>query len=98
MEYLSKVAHVQIHDPVFEGYYEVKATRDLLVHSDRQINALYIEKAGRRRRGEIGESVEVDSDYFDSSLAVMKQISGIVKRDIEKAFRPSMNKERSYDS
>ena len=95
MEYLSKVAQVDIEDSTFARYYELKATRDLLVHGNRKINSIYVEKAGTQKRGKVGDSIMVDSDYFDSSLAIMKQLSGAVKRDIEKAYRPNPTKKPS---
>jgi hypothetical protein len=95
MEYLSKVAQVEVKDSAFAKYYELKATRDLLVHGNRKINSIYLEKAGTEGRGQVGDSIMVDSDYFDSSLAIMKQLSGAIKRDIEKAYRPNPKRKQS---
>jgi hypothetical protein len=87
MGYFSKVAGADFGDPAILAYYEIKATRDLFVHSDRRANEIYLEKAGENARAKLGKPISVDSDYFDTSLATLKRISGIVKRDAEKSFR-----------
>jgi hypothetical protein len=86
LDYVSKVAGVQVGDVAFADYLELKATRDLLVHNARQVNEIYLEKAGAKARGQLGDAIPVDSAYFDAALATMKRLSGIVKRDVEKAF------------
>lgn len=86
VEYFSKVVGTDVDDPAFLDYYELKATRDLLVHNSRVINAIYIEKAGSKARGKVGQKIGVDSPYFDGALATLKRLSGIIKRDAEKAF------------
>ena len=85
-DYFSKVVGTDLEDDAYLDYYELKATRDLLVHTDRVANPIYLEKAGARARVALGQTVTVDSDYFDASLAIMKRISGVVKRDAAKAF------------
>jgi hypothetical protein len=85
-DYFSKAVGTDIADDAYLDYYELKATRDLLVHTDRVANPIYIEKAGARARFALGHTVTVDSDYFDAGLATMKRISGIIKRDAAKAF------------
>lgn len=86
LDYVSKVVGTSLDDPTFLEYYEMKATRDLLVHTDRTANSIYVAKAGEMARGNVGDVISVDSDYFDTSLATLKRIAGIVKRDVVKAF------------
>lgn len=85
-EYFNAVTGVGVNEDVFEDYIEIKATRDLLVHNTGHINSIYLHKAGSKARGESGDKVVIDSEYFDHCLAVMKRVSGIVQRNIEKKF------------
>ena len=86
LEYLSKIAETKVTDPAFDDYIELKATRDLLVHNSRVVNSTYLNKAGQKARGAEGDRIAVDSGYFDRSLATLKRISGIIKRDVEITF------------
>lgn len=86
LEYFSRVVGTNLDDPAVLDYYEIKATRDILVHTDRVANAIYVEKAGTGARAQAGQLVTVDSDYFDRALATLKRLSGIVKRDAVKSF------------
>jgi hypothetical protein len=83
MAYLSKLVDVK-DDPSFLDYYELAATRDLVVHNGCVINHLYLEKAGPKARGASGERVIVDKAYLYGALAKMKKVSGAIKRDVER--------------
>jgi hypothetical protein len=85
MAYVSKVLSVK-NDPSFANYFEIAATRDLVVHNNGIVNALYLEKAGDKARGALGEKIAVDEDYFSSALAKLKKVSGAIKRDVEKKY------------
>lgn len=85
MAYVSKLLSVK-NDPSFADYYEIAATRDLVVHNSGIVNALYLEKAGDRARGALGEKIAVDEKYFASTLAKLKKVSGAIKRDVEKKY------------
>jgi hypothetical protein len=85
MAYLSKLLSVK-DDPSFSDYYEVAATRDLVVHNNGKVNTLYLEKAGDKARGALGEKLAVDKEYFSSVLAKLKKVSGAIKRDVEKKY------------
>jgi hypothetical protein len=85
MAYLAKLLSVKT-DPSFADYYEVCATRDLVVHNNGIANALYIEKAGAKARGALGQKIAVDKDYYYDALAKLKKVSGAIKRDIEKKY------------
>ena len=48
---------------------EVKETRNLLLHNDLEVNSLYLEKAGPKRRAErVGRTLKVDEAYLASAL------------------------------
>lgn len=85
MGYLVNIVGVK-NDASFRDFYEVAATRDLLVHNSSIVNSLYLEKAGSKARGLEGESVVVDQDYLYGSLGILKRVSGAIKRDVEEKF------------
>lgn len=53
---------------------ENKATRDLLLHNSGIINSMYLAKSGNLARGTEGETIPLNSNYFDNSLRCMKKI------------------------
>jgi hypothetical protein len=85
MTYLSAVVSVKV-DPSFLDYYEIAATRDLIVHNSSVVNQLYLDKAREKARGKIGETLVVDKAYYYDALAKMKKVSGAIKRDVEKKY------------
>lgn len=85
VSYICKVVGID-HDPCFDDYYEILATRDLVVHNSSVVNKLYLDKAQMKARGEIGNVLKIDRLYFEHSLAQLKRVSGVVKRDVEKTF------------
>ncbi|MFH1636232.1 MAG: hypothetical protein ABIG63_19765, partial [Chloroflexota bacterium] len=86
LEYLNNVAGIKTSDPAFLNYLEIKAARDVIVHNAGIINDVYIQKAGDKSRGNIGDRLVIDSDYFDHCVATLKRVSGIIQRDVEKNF------------
>ena len=84
-DHVAKLLSVK-SDPSFADYYEITATRDLVVHNNCVVNALYLEKAGAKARGALGEKLSVDEAYYYDSLAKLKKVSGAIKRDIEKKY------------
>jgi hypothetical protein len=85
LTYMSKLIGVK-DDASFLDYYEIAATRDLVVHNSRVVNALYLDKAGDKARGDLGDLVPVDQAYYYDALAKMKRVSGAIKRDVEKKY------------
>jgi hypothetical protein len=88
MEYLVKLLSLKEH-ATFLDYYEIAATRDLVVHNNCIANALYLEKAGVKARATLGHRVPVDKAYYYDALAKLKKVSGAIKRDVEKKFGAS---------
>lgn len=86
LQFLAKVADINVKDKAFEHFLEIKATRDILIHSSGIVNSIYIQKAGSMARAQLGETIPIDQKYFDHCVATIKRISGIVRRDVEKAF------------
>jgi hypothetical protein len=83
--YIVKLVDVK-NDPSFLDYYEIAATRDLVVHNSCIVNGLYLDKAGDRARGQLGEKVAVNRTYFYETLAKLKKVSGAIKRDVEQKY------------
>ena len=79
-------------DSTFLSYYEIAATRDLVVHNSRIVNQLYLDKTGALARGALGEQLSVDQDYYYDALAKLKKVSGAIKRDVSKKFGAAKGK------
>ncbi len=90
LRYASELCGIDISDVVFQDYIEIKATRDLLVHNDSEINSVYIEKVGTKARGKLGDPINVDVDYFAHCVGVFTRISGIIERDTGRKFPPKV--------
>ena len=86
LEYLGKLLGIDITDPAFLDYIEVKATRDLVIHNRGIVNQTYLSKVGDKKRGETGQSITIDVGYFDHCVATLKRLSGIFQRDITENF------------
>lgn len=86
LEYLGNIASIDTSDPAFLDYIEIKAARDLIVHNSCVVNNIYLAKVGKKKRGKVGEKLDIDADYFNHCIATLKRIAGIVKRDVEKNF------------
>jgi hypothetical protein len=83
--YFNAISELEIADSLFEQFFEIKATRDLIVHNSLLVNDLYTKKSGALARGGPGERLKVKKDYFEASLSAMKKLSGTIeKRSREK--------------
>lgn len=80
-DYFSKVCGFDLGQHL-QSYIEMKATRDLLVHNDGIINAIYLDKAGTLARGKDGESVPINSEYFENSVRNIKNMSSNIYRGL----------------
>ncbi|KGU40736.1 hypothetical protein [Xanthomonas citri] len=82
MAYISGMIGTK-EDPCFTDFFEISATRDLVVHNSRVANEIYLTKSRDKARATIGDQVAVDDRYFAHCIAAMKRVSGALKRDIE---------------
>lgn len=73
-EYFRKALSIDISDEEWNKWYEIKATRDIIVHNLGIINETYIEKTGTFARGNIGDTIILDTSYFLSTIKFMKKI------------------------
>lgn len=78
--YFNAVSELGIPETVFEPFFEIKASRDLVVHNSLLVNDLYTRKAGALSRGAIGDRLKIKKDYFDASLSAMKTLSGAIEK------------------
>jgi hypothetical protein len=78
--YFNAVSELGISSEQFAQFFEIKATRDLIVHNSLLVNDLYVKKAGDLRRGEVGHKLKVQKTYFEGALSAMKTLSGLIER------------------
>lgn len=88
-EYFERILGIKLEDELWNDWFEFKATRDIIVHNSGIINNLYVEKSGQRSRGNIGDKIVVDSQYFSDSLATMKRIIGKCDVSARKSLKPN---------
>lgn len=78
--YFNAISELQITESSFEKFFEIKASRDLIVHNSLEVNDLYKRKAGLLSRGDIGDRLKIKKDHFEESLSGMKTLSGTIER------------------
>lgn len=89
-DYLDKTAKVlaiELDVGIVSDFIEIKASRDIIIHNSGRINKLYVEKAGEQRRGEAGDELEIDRDYFKHVLTTLKMLSGSIQSKIEDVYK-----------
>ena len=79
--YFNAVTELGVPEKTLQPFFEIKASRDLVVHNSLLVNELYKKKAGELSRGEIGDQLKIKKDYFDKSLSDMKTISSVIERN-----------------
>lgn len=87
LNFFKEVTGCPIDSEEFEDYIEIKATRDLIIHNDSRVNQVYLDKSGNKSRASITELIPIDNEYFNFTIATMKRVSGIIKRELEKKFK-----------
>jgi hypothetical protein len=86
LRYFNAVTGIDVAAPEFIEFIEIKATRDLLVHNSGIVNDVYLEKAATGARGKKDKMIPIDRGYYDSSIAVMKKLAGIINHGAWGAF------------
>ncbi len=77
--YFNGISELEIPEKSFEDFFEIKATRDLIIHNSLMVNNLYLKKAGSLARGELGDRLKVKKQYFEACLSEMKKLSGTIE-------------------
>jgi hypothetical protein len=88
-DYLAKAAKVlsiKIDKDIMDSYIEIKASRDIIIHSLGRINKIYLDKAGKKARGKAGDELPIDADYFEEVIMIAKSLSGAIQRETEKKY------------
>ena len=97
LAYFNEVCGVKFKETTWNAYVEIKATRDLLVHSDGRVNNIYIEKTGQRARFGLSEKIIVDANYFDSAASCMKALMSEIYTGLRGKFTNSAELKRIID-
>jgi len=95
--YFTSVTGTQIDPAVWGSYAEIKATRDLYVHSDGTVNDIYIEKTGAHARYAKGHKAVVDAAYFDAAASCLKSLMSAVYIGLRAGFCSSSELKRVFD-
>lgn len=87
LEKTAKVLSIEIDEGIIKDFIEIKASRDIVIHNSGVINRLYVEKAGERGRGNVGEELVIDEAYFRHVVVTLKRLSGSVQSKTEAVYQ-----------
>ncbi len=69
-------------DAQVEQFAEIKASRDLLIHNSGIVNAIYLEKAGKRARRRLNERIDISPEYFQTSWSLARALVDTISSDV----------------
>jgi len=98
--YLKGITHVDTTDTAFNDFFEIKATRDLIIHNLGVINETYLTKvreADKTPRGPIGDRIPIDDLYFSHCIATLKQLSSALDKGISANFTKTGQSKKKSD-
>ena len=72
--YIQNVTGVTINEEALQRYYEIKATRNLIVHRRGIIDQIYINAAGKYHRGKLEEKIKVDYNYLSDTTEILNEL------------------------
>lgn len=85
--YLKNALGIELIKDLMEDYIEIKATRDLLTHSQGYLNEIYVQKSGSKARvTDLQQRIPLPSDYFKLSIGIMKRLVGDIYREASREF------------
>jgi hypothetical protein len=87
LEKAAKVLSIELDDEIVRDFLEVKASRDIVIHNSGMINKLYVEKAGDRGRGSVGDELIIDRSYFRHVIVTLKKLSGSIQSKTEAVYK-----------
>lgn len=87
LQYFKNVTGINISKKEFHNYVEIKATRDLLIHNSGIINHIYLSKVGKSKRGAEGETIVIGSDYYDHTVATLKELARIIGSEVNEIYK-----------
>ncbi len=82
-----KVLAIELDTDLVRSFIEIKASRDIIIHNNGVINKVYVEKAGEKRRGEVGDELAIDQDYFRQVIITLKKLSGSIQSNTEAVYK-----------
>lgn len=94
--YFNAISELGLPAEDFGQFFEIKATRDLVVHNSLVVNELYLKKAGNLGRGELGVKLKVRRDYFEASLSAMKTLSSSIERLTREKYGKKWEQEEAF--
>jgi len=74
-DYVQSVLSIEIENELKESFAEVKAARDIIIHNSGIANEVYLLKARKKARADIGEHLPIDEAYFKSTIQMMKKLT-----------------------
>ncbi|MEA9748167.1 hypothetical protein VDF76_14350 [Xanthomonas campestris pv. raphani] len=80
--------------PAFHHYLEVKASRDIFIHSRGVANEVYVRKSGTHARVTAGKNLPADTAYFLESLESCLQITEWLEIALHERWHCSHKEER----
>ena len=82
-----KVLSISIGDSVSKKFIEMKASRDVIIHNQGEINQIYLDKVTTEKRGKVGDELVIDADYFGEVVRNAKLLSGAIQRETERKYK-----------
>ena len=98
LQYFKNVTGVNIPKDIYNNYTEIKATRDLLIHSFGIVNETYLKKVGKLKRSKENEPVPIDAKYYDHCVASLKELAIYIYEEISKIFVKKTTVQQSISS
>gem|GEM_PF-3241479 len=93
--YLEKIINLKgIESANVERLSELKATRDIFAHNSGIVNEIYIRKAGKLARANLGEMLSLSRSYVYESADFLK---GLVKNMSESSITRMLKKTKGHD-
>jgi len=86
LRHVADILAIEIPDPLVANYVEIKASRDLIIHSASRINNLYLRKAGAKARGNVGDDLPCTPTYFADAIVSMKGLITTVYQQLLKKY------------
>jgi hypothetical protein len=83
---VEKVLSIEIKEETKQAFIEMKASRDVIIHNQGEINKIYVEKAGKKKRGEVGEELSIDEEYFADVIKAAKQLAREIQIATQKKY------------
>ena len=86
-DYFEKVLGVKIDEHYWDEWFEIKATRDIIVHNAGVINEVYMEKSKANAKWKLGDTINIDENLFGETVANLKSIIGKLELTARKSLK-----------